>query len=86
MDQSFNPLTQRETVILRGIENCQEINVPNRRVHCCYTDHCNKHRLPMSINPTIDVSGGTNDLKSNCYLNLSSTILACLTIIMKYIN
>jgi hypothetical protein len=71
-------------MILRGINVCQEINIHNRRVHCCYTNNCNKQQPPMTVKTLSDLSDGTNDLKSNCQLNLPSIILICLMTIMQY--
>jgi hypothetical protein len=71
-------------MILRGINGCQEINIPNRRVHCCYTSSCNKQQPPMTVKTLSDLSDETKDLKSNCQLNLPSIILICSIIIMQY--
>lgn len=53
-DHSMNPQNGEEKLILRGIQNCQELNIPNRRIHCCYSNNCNKQLPPMTIQTLAD--------------------------------
>lgn len=57
-------MTREEKLIVRGISHCEEINIPNRRVHCCYTNNCNKHLPPMTIETYVDSYGSQSNLPS----------------------
>ncbi|CAF1401307.1 unnamed protein product [Rotaria sp. Silwood1] len=75
-DHRYNPITDTEILILRGTKDCEELNVINHRIHCCYTDDCNR-RLPHMIRQTL--------IYSNDQQYLSSMILTIFSILFQYV-
>lgn len=82
----MDPKTSVEKLVLRGIEYCEEINIPNRRVHCCYTNNCNKQLPPMTIKTLSDMMSEGSMINSNGYEHISSLILIILTIVVQYFH
>ncbi|CAF2518795.1 unnamed protein product [Rotaria sp. Silwood2] len=77
-DQSFDAETGEEKLILRGVKYCEELNIPNHRIHCCYTDNCNK-QLPKMITLSLaDIMPMETKLASNNQRHISSIILIIL--------
>ncbi|CAF2092283.1 unnamed protein product [Rotaria magnacalcarata] len=81
-DHLLKVLTEEETIILRGEKNCQELNEPNHRVYCCFTDYCNKILPPMISKSLADLMPFDESRKSNNLHYVPSTILIVLNIII----
>ena len=82
----MNPRTGGEKLILRGIDNCEEIDIPNRRVHCCYTDYCNKHLPTVNIKTLSDLMTDEMDIDSNGYESIPSLILIISATLVQYFH
>ncbi|CAF4886909.1 unnamed protein product, partial [Rotaria magnacalcarata] len=65
-----------------GEKNCQELNEPNHRVYCCFTDYCNKILPPMISKSLADLMPFDESRKSNNLHYVPSTILIVLNIII----
>ncbi|CAF4402789.1 unnamed protein product [Adineta steineri] len=76
-DHSYDPITQKHKIILRGIEYCQPSDEPNHLVYCCYTDNCNRYTPQITIR-------SSGDLMSSSQIHISSTILISITISFQY--
>ncbi|CAF4136389.1 unnamed protein product [Adineta steineri] len=76
-DHSYDPITQKHKIILRGIEDCQPLDVPNHLAYCCYTDNCNRYGPQITIR-------SSGDLMSSSQIHISSTILIGITISFQY--
>ncbi|CAF1036025.1 unnamed protein product [Adineta steineri] len=76
-DHSYNPITQKHKIILRGVEDCEDVNESNHRVYCCYEDRCNRHEPQITIKPIAD-------LTSSSQILISSIILIVITMIFQY--
>ncbi|CAF1518282.1 unnamed protein product [Rotaria sordida] len=74
-DHYFDPITNTEKLILRGIKYCEELNVISHRIYCCNTDNCNKWLPPMTIETFI---------YSNNQQYLPSMILIIFSIMLQY--
>ena len=72
-------------MILRGIEHCEEIDKPNHRVHCCYTNHCNKQQPKLVIQTKTVPAAKGFITKSNAQRHISSIILVAFTMILQYV-
>ncbi|CAF1234164.1 unnamed protein product [Rotaria sp. Silwood1] len=83
-DHSFDARTGEEKLILRGVKDCEELNIPNHRTHCCYTDNCNK-QLPTMITRTLaDIMPRETRSESNNQCHISSIILIILNIFFQF--
>ena len=74
-DHSFNPRTGEERIIVRGIDHCVKLNIPNRRVHCCYTNKCNNQFPPMIVKTSIDLISDERDVDSAGHQHFASLML-----------
>ncbi|CAF0900213.1 unnamed protein product [Rotaria sordida] len=80
-DHSLDVRTGQEKLILRGSKDCNELNIPNHRIHCCYTDNCNKQLPIMIIHSLADIVAMEPRSKSNNQCYISSIILIILNIV-----
>lgn len=82
----MNPRTGQAKLILRGIDHCEEIDVPNRRVHCCYTDNCNKQLPALNIKTLSDMMSEEMEIDSKGYEHIPSLMLSILAIVVQYFH
>ena len=82
----MNPRTGEEKIILRGIDNCEEIDMPNRRVHCCYRDNCNKQLPAMNVKTLTDLIRDEMDIDSNGYEHIPSLVLIISAILVQHFH
>ncbi|CAF4334099.1 unnamed protein product, partial [Adineta steineri] len=74
-DHSYNPNTQEHKIILRGIADCDEIDEPNHRVYCCYTDNCNRYTPQITIRIPANLTTIESERESSSQNYISSIML-----------
>lgn len=70
---------------MTGVRFCEEIDIDNHRVHCCYTDNCNNHPPEMRIKTLTDLNPVSDDEISDSRRLIASFLSVVVALALPYL-